>query len=114
MIMAGMIVVMIMIVIVVMAAAGSMVVRLVIRLFACGLFLRQQGGFEAELAQRVLDLVDCGFPLREREVQPLARDRDLDVGNTGQTRECRLDLRRAAAAIHAADRKGQGIALLTA
>ncbi|MNF01330.1 hypothetical protein D3C80_2003060 [compost metagenome] len=80
----------------------------------CGFFLRQQGRLEAELAQRVLDLVDRGFVVCQRKVQPFARNGYLDVGNTGQTRERGFDLGRAAGAIHAADREGQGIFLLDA
>ncbi len=104
-----------MIMIVVMAAACRvvMVVILLRRLFARGLFLRQQSGFEAELAQRVLDLFDRGLVLGKREVQPFAGHRDLDVANAGQAGKRGFDLGGAAAAIHAANRKDQCIVLFS-
>jgi hypothetical protein len=84
-------------------------VLLIRRFFARGLLLRQQGRLEAELAQRILDLFHRGFVFGKRKVQPLAGHRHLDVSNAGQAGQCGFDLGRAAAAIHAADRKGQRI-----
>ena len=94
-------------VVIVMATACRVImvmfVLMIRRLFACGLFLRQQSGFEAELAQRVLDFVDRGLVLGKREVQPFAGHRNLDVADAGQTGKRGFDLGRAAAAIHPAD-----------
>lgn len=76
-------------------------------LFAGSLVLRQQSGFETELAERVLDFFDRGLVVGQRQVQPFAGNGHLHVGNAGQAGKRGLDLCRAAAAVHATDRKGQ-------
>ncbi len=93
--------------VVVMPAARPVVMVVIRHFFARGLFLRQQGRFKSELAQRVLDFFDRGFVLGQRKVQPFAGNRDLDVANAGQAGKRGFDLRRAAAAIHPTDREGQ-------
>ena len=51
-----------MVMLVIMAAARTVIVVVItLHLFAGSLFLRQQSGLEAELAQRVLDFFDRGF-----------------------------------------------------
>lgn len=102
------------IMIVIMAAAGPVVMPVIVDFFARGLFLRQQGGLETELAQRVLDFFDRCFALGEREIQPFACNGHFDIGNAGQARKRGFDLGCTAAAIHAANRKDQGIVLLDA
>ncbi|MNE31638.1 hypothetical protein D3C80_1252150 [compost metagenome] len=99
--------------VVVMPAARPVVMVVIRHFFTRGLFLRQQGRFKSELAQRVLDFFDRGFVLGQRKVQPFAGNRDLDVANAGQAGKRGFDLRGAAAAIHAADRKSQRIVLFS-
>ena len=115
--MSGMIVprmVMARVIMIMITVAGPVVVPVIFHLVPRRFVLPQQGGFEAELAQRILDFCGRGCVLGKRKVQPFPRNRHLDVGNTGQAGKCGFDLCGAAAAIHAADREGQGIVLLDA